>query len=91
MKPLTIKVLSDQSAHSTEDLLKCYADAIENETGIVPKSLFPFGFENYEISYDSKLNKTIISLHNFYVQHEESDYTVTLVNYNDEKGWFFAH
>jgi hypothetical protein len=91
MKTMTIKVLSEQSAHSTEDLLKCYADAIENETGIAPKSLFPFQFENYEISYDSKLNKTLISLHNFYVLYEGDMGTVTLVNNNDEKGWFFAY
>ena len=88
---MTIKVLSEQSAHSTEDLLTCYADAIENETGIAPKSLFPFQFENYEISYDSKLNKTLISLHNFYVLYEGDMGTVTLVNMNDEKGWFFAY
>ena len=75
---------------STQELLECYSDAVENETGQPCKSLAPFSFEDYEIRFDSRTNTTVLTLFDFYVRFEGDMDTVKLINYNDDKGWFFV-
>ena len=77
--------------YSTESILECYASAIYNETGMPCNSTYPFSFDSYELHYDSKLNKSVLTLHGFHVMMEGDMGTVTLVNLNDGKGWVFAY
>jgi hypothetical protein len=74
---------------STQEILECYSNAVENETGAPCKSLAPFSFEDCEIHFDSRNNTTVLTMYGFYVRFENMD-TVKLINYNDDKGWFFV-